>query len=153
MNIFGIGPSLIFMGGISISLILGVQFHYGYTASLGNSLRPFFLVIGLLLGITGIYFWFASFFLVSRGFFSHKLVTGGVYRYSRHPLYAAFIIFLVPAASFILDNLFVLVASLVMFLVFKVKIRKEEEYLEKEFGDEYKRYTKQVPQLIPFIKL
>ena len=152
MNIFGIGPLLIFAGGISLSLVIGAQFHYGYTVSLGNSFRPFFIVIGLFLGIMGIYFWFASFVLVSRGFLSHKLVTSGVYRYSRHPLYAAFIVFLVPAAAFILDNLFVLLATLVMVLVFKLKISKEEEYLEKEFGDEYQRYIKQVPQLIPFIK-
>ena len=152
MNIFGIGPLLIFAGGISTSLVIGAQFQYGYALSLGNSFRPYFLVIGLLLGIIGIYFCFTSFFLVRRGFLSHKLVTSGVYRYSRHPLYAAFIVFLVPSAAFIFDNLLVLIATLVMFLVFKQKISKEEEYLEKEFGDEYQRYIKQVSQLIPFIK-
>jgi protein-S-isoprenylcysteine O-methyltransferase Ste14 len=38
-----------------------------------------------------------------------------------------------------------------MFGVFKSQIKKEENFLSKEFGQDYQQYIKEVPQLIPFV--
>ena len=66
-------------------------------------------------------------------------------------MYAAFIVFLIPAISFISGDLLILSVSVVMFVAFKALIRKEEAYLKREFGEEYEHYAKRVAQLIPFI--
>ena len=79
------------------------------------------------------------------------LETKGVYRFSRNPLYAAFIVFIIPAFAFLNDNLLLLMVSVIMFCVFKSQIKKEENFLSKEFGQDYRQYANEVPQLIPFL--
>lgn len=68
-------------------------------------------------------------------------------------MYASFIVFLIPAVAFISNDLLILAVPVAMFSTFKLLIRKEEAFLEKEFGEEYKRYAKRVAQLIPFVKI
>ena len=58
-----------------------------------------------------------------------------------------------PGVAFICNNLLILAVSLVMFVVFKLTIGKEEEYLLREFGEDYLKYESEVAQLIPFIKI
>jgi protein-S-isoprenylcysteine O-methyltransferase Ste14 len=38
----------------------------------------------------------------------------------------------------------------VAYMVFKARIGRENEYLEKRFGDEYRKYKVQVSELVPF---
>jgi protein-S-isoprenylcysteine O-methyltransferase Ste14 len=153
MNIWGVGPLLALIGGIGLVAVFVLQHDFGFEVSFSNSFRPIFLIAGLAFGIIGVYFWLSSVFLIRHGYKSHKLITHGVYRYSRNPMYSAFIVFLIPAMAFILNHLLVLFVSFVMFMVFKISIRKEEEYLRKQFGEEYQRYAERVAQLIPFVKL
>ena len=68
-------------------------------------------------------------------------------------MYAAFIIFIVPGVAFLCNNLLVLGASVGMFVAFKLQIGKEEEFLQQEFGVAFQRYAREVPQLIPFVRL
>ena len=49
-------------------------------------------------------------------------------------IFFAFIVFLVPALSLLFNDLLLLVPSVVMFLVFRVVIRSEEEFLAERFG-------------------
>jgi protein-S-isoprenylcysteine O-methyltransferase Ste14 len=41
----------------------------------------------------------------------------------------------------------------VAYLVFKAKIRRENEYLEKRFGEDYREYKAQVNELVPVPRL
>jgi len=38
-----------------------------------------------------------------------------------------------------------------MYAIFKVLIKKENDYLEQQFGDEYRAYRKKVRELFPQI--
>jgi protein-S-isoprenylcysteine O-methyltransferase Ste14 len=80
-------------------------------------------------------------------------MTDGVYRYSRNPMYAAFIIFLIPTVSLLSGDLLILLVSVIMFVAFKGLIRKDESFLKKEFGEDFERYASQVAQLIPFVRV
>ena len=66
-------------------------------------------------------------------------------------MYTAFISFIVPGLSLLLNLWVILLSSFTMTVVFKLMIYKEEQYLENVFGDEYKAYKNRVKQLIPFI--
>jgi protein-S-isoprenylcysteine O-methyltransferase Ste14 len=153
MSILGVGPLLAVTGGLSFVLILVFQGFWGVEASVSAAFQPILFGAGALIGVIGFYFWLASALLIGRKFAEHQLITAGVYRYSRNPMYAAFIVFLIPASALLLNDLLILLVSLVMFSVFKISIRKEEAYLRSEFGPEYQHYTERVAQLIPFIKL
>jgi protein-S-isoprenylcysteine O-methyltransferase Ste14 len=76
------------------------------------------------------------------------LITGGLYRYVRHPLYtfSLSILWLSPNMSV---NSFVVYAALTLYIL--VGIVFEERKLIREFGQEYEAYRSVTPMLIPGI--
>ncbi|HMK61805.1 MAG TPA: isoprenylcysteine carboxylmethyltransferase family protein [Dissulfurispiraceae bacterium] len=152
-SILGVGPWLAIVGVVMLLLVLCLYQTLGFSIRAAESHAQWMRAVGLCWGAIGLWFWIGSVILVVRVHSNSKLVTNGVYRYSRNPMYAAFIVFLIPALSFISNNLMTLSVSVVMFAAFKILIRKEEVYLQTEFGEEYEQYTKRVAQLIPFIRI
>lgn len=75
-----------------------------------------------------------------------RLVTTGFYRWVRHPLYTAGLVFiwLTPVMT---DNLLALNLGLTIYLV--VGALHEERKLVRVFGDEYVRYQQRTPMLFP----
>jgi protein-S-isoprenylcysteine O-methyltransferase Ste14 len=151
MSVLGIGPILAIVGGATTALVILVQALWGVQIGLDPPWAQITQVLGILLGVMGILFWGIGAVAVERAFKSHRLVTTGVFRFCRNPLYSAFILFIVPAVAFFANNLLFLLASATMFVAFKLQIRKEEDYLAKEFGPEYERYMIEVGQLVPFL--
>ncbi len=151
MSIFGVGPSLAVVGGMTFLLVFVLQRIVGLSLRADAACLTGLRIAGFCWGAIGLWFWVGSANLVARSRRRHKLATEGVYRYSRNPMYAAFIVFLIPAFSFISGDLLILSVSVVMFVAFKALIREEEAYLKREFGEEYEHYAKRVAQLIPFI--
>ncbi|MCJ7721138.1 isoprenylcysteine carboxylmethyltransferase family protein, partial [Candidatus Bathyarchaeota archaeon] len=79
---------------------------------------------------------------------TEKIVTTGVYSIVRHPQYFGGLLAHV-GVSFLLTAWYsFLVTPLIVVLVYLVS-KKEEEELIREFGKEYKDYTKEVPMFIP----
>ncbi len=81
---------------------------------------------------------------------TRKLVTSGVYRYCRNPMYLGYILLFV-GFSIYTHSLIILILSLTgitLFFLFYIKPR-EEKALLKRFGKEYLQYHKQTPILIP----
>ena len=78
-----------------------------------------------------------------------KLVTNGIYRHIRHPMYLGLILI---SLSLVLDYFTYL--RLLFFVLLLInqyfKLSYEEELLEKHFKD-YKEYRKKTKKLIPFI--
>ena len=150
MDIFGIGPRIAVSGVVSLAMIQALgpnwgDLSYGFIpATLRN-------IAGAALSATGVYFWLDSVRLVATRFKSGVLITGGVYRFVRNPMYAGFIVFIVPGLSLLLDNPLMIFSSAVMMLVFKMGINREELYLEERFGSEYLSYRRNVRQIIPFV--
>ncbi|MCP4250598.1 MAG: isoprenylcysteine carboxylmethyltransferase family protein [bacterium] len=73
-----------------------------------------------------------------------SIVNDGIYRYSRNPMYVALAVVQV-GVGLGLGNLWI-VASVALSLaaVYFVAVRPEETYLERKFGDEYRRYKARV---------
>ena len=71
-----------------------------------------------------------------------KLVTSGIFKFTRNPMYLAMLLFLI-AFALKLGNAFntLLLAGFVYYMN-HFQIRYEEEALHKLFGKEYKLYTK-----------
>jgi len=78
------------------------------------------------------------------------LVTGGLYRFVRHPLYtfSLLILWLSPSMTV---NTFVVYSALTMYLL--IGIVFEERKLLLEFGQQYADYKSITPMLIPGLKL
>ena len=79
---------------------------------------------------------------------STALVTDGVYRWTRNPLYVGMLAGLCGIAFiFSLDWLLLLIIPSWTIMHFAV-VRREEQYLEQKFGDEYRRYKARVPRYV-----
>jgi methanethiol S-methyltransferase len=79
-----------------------------------------------------------------------KLVTGGLYRVVRHPLYtfSLLVLWLAPGVSL---NSFIMYLSFTIYIL--IGIYFEERKLLREFGQEYASYRTVTPMLIPGVKL
>ena len=77
------------------------------------------------------------------------LVTDGIFRRTRNPLYVGIIVTQYAVALiFALDWLLLLIVPSWVVLHFAVVVR-EERYLERKFGDAYRRYKERVPRYLP----
>jgi protein-S-isoprenylcysteine O-methyltransferase Ste14 len=79
-----------------------------------------------------------------------KLVTTGLYRYIRHPMYGSLLIFglgiflkSISWQSFIL----LMIIAVALFITCKV----EEKEMKKKFGDEYENYITKTKMFIPYL--
>ncbi|TRO46267.1 isoprenylcysteine carboxylmethyltransferase family protein [Candidatus Bathyarchaeota archaeon] len=80
----------------------------------------------------------------------HQLVTDGLYKHIRNPIYLAEIlrnlgVVLVFSSAY--GSLLILLASI--FLLFRINL--EEKILTAEFGEEYEEYKRNTKRLIPHI--
>ena len=78
----------------------------------------------------------------------HTLVTGGPYRFVRHPFYCAAILG-VLANSTVAANWFLLSTGVLGLLVIVFRTNKEEENLIARFGDDYRSYMERTGRFFP----
>jgi protein-S-isoprenylcysteine O-methyltransferase Ste14 len=80
---------------------------------------------------------------------NHQLVTRGVYRWIRHPMYLALLIFAVGQAL-VIPNWFVGPSdALVMAVLVALRVPREELMMREEFGSDYVAYSADTKRLIP----
>ncbi|NWG34291.1 MAG: isoprenylcysteine carboxylmethyltransferase family protein [Chloroflexi bacterium] len=81
----------------------------------------------------------------------HKLVTHGIYRWVRHPLYTVgsslYISFGLMA-----DNWFIILLAVLAFIAMAIRTPKEEANLIEKFGDEYREYMQRTGRFLPRLK-
>lgn len=77
-----------------------------------------------------------------------KIYTGGVYGYSRNPIYVAATLWLIAAALYFSNGWMLISALPIFYIMTNFVIKKEEVYLEEKFGEEYINYKKNVRRWI-----
>jgi protein-S-isoprenylcysteine O-methyltransferase Ste14 len=79
----------------------------------------------------------------------HRLITTGVYRRIRHPMYSALVLYSVGQAL-VVPNWVAGPSNLIAFAVLlALRVRAEEEMMVQQFGDEYAAYTARTKRLVP----
>lgn len=82
---------------------------------------------------------------------SHRLVTEGVYRHVRHPMYTAFFLW-AAAQALLLQNWIAGPAGLVGFgTLFLFRVFREEEMMLEAFGEDYRDYSRRTKRLVPWL--
>jgi protein-S-isoprenylcysteine O-methyltransferase Ste14 len=72
-----------------------------------------------------------------------KLVTGGIYRFSRNPAFVGFDLLYIGCAL-VSPHVLNIVVTLAALILFHLQILSEERFLAVQFGDEYTAYRKTV---------
>lgn len=79
----------------------------------------------------------------------HRLVTDGVYRHIRHPMYAAILLFSL-AQGLLLANWLAGWSALTTFaLLCVIRVPREERMLERRFGEAWVAYRARTGRLLP----
>lgn len=129
--------------------LIAIAIDWAIPLSFGNQIITEYIGIAVL--IAGIIIFVAS----GRMFVKNKqspsvhasqpkVITDGIYGKTRNPIYlSAHLLLAAPALYF--DNVWMLLTLIPMTIIMtKVVIEKEEAYLSRKFGDEYKTYMKNV---------
>jgi len=150
LNFYGIGPKIgrIALPWFGFTIVVSRLFKSFFSIYPGGSEILFY--IGLAMLVSGFIFYFSTLPLLLKGLKETRLVTGGAYYLCRNPLYAAFILLLLPGTALILNSWLIFTAPVVGYILFKKNIQNEYNEMNSFFGDEYKEYSSVTPELFPF---
>ena len=73
-----------------------------------------------------------------------QLVTSGIYRFSRNPIYLGLLFFVIGLPLYAGSYWGIVIAPLYIFLMNHLVIQHEEVYLEQKFGEFYTGYQSRV---------
>jgi protein-S-isoprenylcysteine O-methyltransferase Ste14 len=79
----------------------------------------------------------------------HRLVTEGLYRRVRHPMYASFLVLGVGQALLVANWIAGLSGLAATALLMAVRLPREEAMMIEQFGDEYRDYRRRTGALLP----
>jgi protein-S-isoprenylcysteine O-methyltransferase Ste14 len=107
------------------------------------------MAIGLELCAIGLLFWVSAAAKLIPALKEGRLATSGAYGLCRHPIYAWWVYFLLPAIALCLDSWMFIALSIFVYFLSRNGAMKEETALAMRFGDEYREYTLRVRRLLP----
>ena len=116
-----------------------------------NNIIPY--LVRLALFLFSLIFALILIFLSHRTLFNKNgpkdtLITGGILKYVRNPLYLGVLLIYV-AFIFLSISLISIALFIIIFLIYNRMVNYEEKVLEKLFGEAYLKYKKRVSKWIP----
>ena len=81
----------------------------------------------------------------------HQLITSGVYRHLRHPMYSAILLQAVGQALIAPNSIVGVVYLCAFLLMCALRLGPEEQMMLQQFGERYEIYMRDSRRLIPFL--
>ncbi|WP_306119968.1 MULTISPECIES: isoprenylcysteine carboxylmethyltransferase family protein [unclassified Roseitalea] len=141
-------PPILLVTSLLIGFALDARVPLGWPAGMWGDLTGglglFLIVIAIIIDIGAMRTMFTArtTILPHRG--SDRLVTGGIFRFSRNPIYVANALLLIGIGLFV-GNLWLLAMAVINAIATqKLAIEREEAHLEARFGKTYRDYKKKV---------
>jgi protein-S-isoprenylcysteine O-methyltransferase Ste14 len=159
---FAIPALLVFTAGLVVSGRDGYNGLVGKIWELVRQPENLYLlseqnIVGLVLFVIGLTTALVAVITLRRSYAStlviredHQLITHGIYRFTRHPVYLGVIIAIIGVPVYA-SSLYGLLTMSALIPIFLNRIRMEERMLTDEFGDAYRKYVETTSKLIPFI--
>ena len=131
----------------------------GFPSAADYALHPAVFTVGVVIAVIGNWAFYRSHADLGLNWFAtlnmregHQIVSTGIYRRIRHPMYLAMFLQGIGQAL-ILPNWLVGPAWLVSFgLLYLFRVRQEEQMLVDRFGADYESYMQQTGRLLPRFK-
>lgn len=149
MTFGGVGPKMALLTAPYLILALVVMTRDPLFLKLDFIHAGILKTAGYLLVAAGLLFYLATIRVFLSDFKKGILVTRGTFSLCRNPIYASFLIFIVPGLALIFQSGMLVTIAVVLYLNFKLSIHGENIVLRRKFGEEYERYEKQVNEVIP----
>jgi protein-S-isoprenylcysteine O-methyltransferase Ste14 len=127
---------------------------YQYLVPISNLMKDVFLIIALILIHLSLLWISVAQYQMSNSWRvgidennKTELITKGLFSYSWNPIFLGMIIS-VAGIFFILPNTLTFFLMLTTYIVIQIQIRLEEEFLEKQHGEQYLIYKKTTKRLL-----
>jgi protein-S-isoprenylcysteine O-methyltransferase Ste14 len=150
---FGAGPKIASATVVAAAVAGIASYEYPLVCLVPELRYQAVAAFAWLLIAIGVVMWLAGAVTVMRAYNRDELVTSGVYTAVRHPMYAGWIMLILPGLTLLTTAWPLLLAPLVAYAVFKQSIHREDEYLAKRFGRGYVDYRARVNEIIPIPRL
>jgi protein-S-isoprenylcysteine O-methyltransferase Ste14 len=150
-NLVGVGIHLLIVSLFLEGLTLVVRHWISFPISLNFEQQVFITVLYAAACLLGGIWFNRTLNLISVHLLNGKktLITHGPFAYVRHPLYATLMITIPPLVIVWLSDLIFFIPWVLILVVSHYVVRLEERVLIEEFGEQYVRYQRHVPALLP----
>jgi protein-S-isoprenylcysteine O-methyltransferase Ste14 len=132
-------PSFLYLGA-AIALHYALFPLFAFVSDPG----PAWLIAGAVTIGFGLVMLLASGLRVLKAFREQRLLTDGFFAVFPNPMYAAFVLAIVPGLALVLDSWLVLTGSALVYALFRVLVPTEERWLRDKFGARYDAYRRSV---------
>jgi protein-S-isoprenylcysteine O-methyltransferase Ste14 len=149
MNVLGVAPFIAIPTFLYLGLAIVVTYLNGELFKITYANYTAIALTGVVMILIGALMVAACGRKVLKSFSSGKLMTDGLYKIFRNPMYAAYLIFVIPGISLLFNSWLALTTIVVNYILFSMFIKREYSYLREKFGKEYEEYLKKV--LIKFL--
>lgn len=144
MKIAGVAPLIAIPTFIYLILtvLIGKSMDTKFTITTNHYF--FLAAIGIILIITGILMVISCGRKLLNSFNNGLLMTDGLYRIFRNPMYAAYLLFVIPGICLLFNSWLVLTTVIINYILFSIFIKREHRYLKEKFSSEYDEYLEKV---------
>ena len=151
-NLLGVGIHLLVVGFLLEALTIVIRQRVSFPVLLPVGMRIALTVPCVFLCLIGVIWFNSTLNLIKIHLLDgeNKLITDGPFNYVRHPLYATFLMMLPPLLIIWYADILFIIPWAVLFIIAHYVVLLEERALIKTFGEDYKRYRKYVPALLPY---
>jgi protein-S-isoprenylcysteine O-methyltransferase Ste14 len=147
---FGVGPSIM-LTAVAYAVVAGAATRFWPQVCLLSAIPNWvFLMVGIASVLVGVPMLILAARTGMAAYNSDRLATTGLFGVVRNPMYSAWIVFIVPGLVLLTRSWPLFLTPLLAYIVFKLRIRRESEYLEKRFGDDYRKYRGEVNEVFPW---
>jgi len=142
-------PPIIYLVGLSLALLTHYFYPIGFLAdSVSVWLGLLFLLVSIPIALFAMLALKRAKTPVDVRKPTSAIVSGGIYRLSRNPMYVSLAFVYLGIACWVNSLWILLLIVPVLVVVDRGIIKREEQYLEQKFGDEYLRYKSKVRRWI-----
>jgi protein-S-isoprenylcysteine O-methyltransferase Ste14 len=149
MPVWGVGPLLTWITGVWTLAAVAATFFWPSLFTIPAVPYVYLAAVAAVLLIVALPFYISSARTLFDAYDKGRLATTGVYAVCRNPIYAGWVLMILPAVALLCRSWLVLTASVVMYVATRILIRREEKSLEAQFGQEYLDYKNRVNAIFP----
>ena len=149
----GDAPRLLIVVGPALIIAVVAELLFPRAGSFTLRYRQLFVSVAIVLTALAVPFWISAGFELLAAWKRKSLAVRGSYALCRHPIFAAWIWFVLPVAAFFADSWYFLAVELVFVAATIVGARREESDMVSEFGEAYETYRVRVRSLVPIPRL
>ncbi|MBN1345684.1 MAG: isoprenylcysteine carboxylmethyltransferase family protein [Phycisphaerae bacterium] len=149
MNRWGSGPIFSLVSGLCFAAAVALRLFLPSTFDMGPIPYKLLLAVGAALIGLGASLWIWSVISVMRAYNAKALCTTGPFAMCRHPVYASWVVFIVPGVALVMNSWIALVVPAIMCVLLHLVVRQEEAYLIETFGESYVEYRRRTPAVLP----